>query len=469
MSERGSETVTLQRGGSGDTADERPQLIVALTCDRPLEPSSRHVLHGVDQVGLGRGKRRDAARSTSGGRRRLDLRIADTAMSENHARLSRVHGRWLIEDQGSKNGCVVNGRTVQRAQLEDGDVIELGATFIVFRDGAAPIAGDDDLAADRVAPTLPGIVTFSGSLAEQLGSAATAASAVVPVLIRGETGTGKEVVARAIHARSGRRGPFVAVNCGALPATLVEAELYGHRRGAFSGAVEDRPGHIRAADGGTLLLDEIGDLPPPAQATLLRVLQEREVVPIGESLPVRVDVRVIAATHVDLAARVADGRFRRDLLARLTGLVVELPTLAERREDVAILIAALLTAAGARGATLTPAAARALFQHDWPDNVRELGMALATAVALAGGGPIDLPHLPRALRTTAPGDAAAGDNPDPAAELSETDVAQREQLIALLTEHGGNISAVARAAGKARWQVHRWLRRFGLDPAAYRR
>ena len=455
----------MPRAGAAETPGERPQLIVALTCDRPLEPSSRHLLHAVDLVTIGRGKRRDYTRSISGGRRRLEMRIVDGAMSENHAQLSRIHGRWLLEDQGSKNGCVVNGKSVARAQLEDGDVIELGATFILFRDAVAPIAGDDDLAADKVPPPLPGITTFSGPLTEQLAGAATAASSTVPVLLRGETGTGKEVVARAIHGRSGRKGSFVAVNCGALPATLVEAELFGHRRGAFSGAVEDRPGHVRAADGGTLLLDEIGDLPPPAQATLLRVLQEREVVPIGESLPVRIDVRVIAATHVDLAARVADGSFRRDLLARLTGLVIELPTVAERREDVAILIAALLAANGARNAALTPAAARAIFQHDWPDNVRELGMALAAAAALAGGGPIDLPHLPRAVRASAP----VPGEPAEETPLDAADATLREQLIALLAEHGGNISAVARATGKARWQVHRWLRRVSLDPTDYRR
>ncbi|HUQ04166.1 MAG TPA: sigma 54-interacting transcriptional regulator [Kofleriaceae bacterium] len=465
MSGGASDTVTLPRGRAGDAPGAQPQLIVALTCDRPLEPSTRHLLDAVDVVTFGRGKRREHVRRTSGGRRRLELRIADSAMSESHAQLSRVQGRWLLEDQGSKNGSVVNGKSVTRAELEDGDVVELGATFILFRDAVAPVAGGDDLAADKVPPPLPGIVTFSGPLTEQLAGAATAASSTVPVLLRGETGTGKEVVARAIHARSGRKGAFVAVNCGALPATLVEAELFGHRRGAFSGAVEDRAGHVRAADGGTLLLDEIGDLPPPAQATLLRVLQEREVVPIGESMPVRIDVRVVAATHVDLAARVADGSFRRDLLARLTGLVIELPTVADRREDVAILIAALLTASGARNAALTPAAARALFQHDWPDNVRELGMALAAAAALAGGGTIDLPHLPRAVRASAP----ARTEPADEAPLDEADATLREQLITLLTEHGGNISAVARATGKARWQVHRWLRRVALDPTDYRR
>jgi transcriptional regulator of acetoin/glycerol metabolism len=465
MSDPRSETVTLVRGDAQRAAGEVTQLIVALGAEQPGAPASRHLLDDVDQVELGRGRMRDAERRASGGRRRLTLRVADAAASEQHARLTRVHGAWIVEDQGSKNGTLVNGRTVSRATLVDGDVVEIGGTLVVFRDGAVPVAGPPDLRADELTGGLPGLATFSGGLAIQLAAAATAATAGVSVLLRGETGTGKEVVARAIHTASRRRGAFVAVNCGALPVNLVEAELFGHRKGAFSGAVEDRPGHVRAADKGTLLFDEIGDLPPPAQAALLRVLQEREVVPIGESLPIKVDVRVIAATHVDLAERVAAGGFRRDLLARLAGLELVLPTVAERREDLGLLIAAIVARHGGSAARFTIAAARALFQYDWPDNVRELDMALATALALAIGGAIDLPHLPRAVRDAAVTSAPARE----AAPLSDGDAALRDQVVALLTEHAGNISAVARAAGKARWQIHRWLRRFGLDSEDYRR
>ncbi|MBK9035572.1 MAG: sigma 54-interacting transcriptional regulator [Myxococcales bacterium] len=466
MGEPRAETVTLRRGEDERVTAERAQLVVLLAADQPLAPSSRHLLDDVDQVLLGRGKRREVERRTSGGRRRLELRLADPAASEQHARVTRVHGRWVVEDHGAKNGTLVNGRVITRARLDDGDVLEIGGTMVVFRDGAVPVAGADDLRVDELAVTLPGLATFSGDLATQLAAAATAATAGVAVLVRGDTGTGKELVARAIHATSTRRGPFVAVNCGALPANLVEAELFGHRRGAFSGAVEDRPGHVRAADKGTLLLDEIGDLPGPAQAALLRVLQEREVVPVGDSLPIKVNVRIIAATHVDLAQRVVDGGFRRDLLARLAGLELMLPTLAERREDLGLLIGAILTRAGATGAQLTVAAARALVHHDWPDNVRELEMALTTSLALAAGGTIDLSHLPRAVRAATPActDAVRTDAP-----LSEADVALRAQLAALLAEHGGNISAVARTAGKARWQIHRWLRRLGLDSEDFRR
>ncbi|MBL8620291.1 MAG: sigma 54-interacting transcriptional regulator [Myxococcales bacterium] len=460
------ETVTLVRDDDGRAAGETAQLIVALAADQPRAASSRHLLDDVDQVELGRGAVRDVERRTSGGRRRLTVRLADAAASEQHARLTRVHGAWIVEDLGAKNRTFVNGRAVSRATVADGDVLEIGRTLVLFRDGAVPVAGAPDLRVEQLAPGLPGLPTFAGELATQLAAAATAARAGIAVLVRGPTGTGKELVARAIHAASQRRGAFVAVNCGALPANLVEAELFGHKKGAFSGAVDDRPGHVRSADKGTLLLDEIGDLPAPAQAALLRVLQEREVVPVGESLPVKVDVRVIAATHVDLGAQVTAGRFRRDLLARLAGLELSLPSLAERREDLGLLVGAILARHGGADARFTLAAARALFQHDWPSNVRELDMALVTALALAGAGPIDLPHLPRAVRDATQLAPPAPRGPTPE---SDADAALRAQLVALLGEHAGNISAVARATGKARWQVHRWLRRLGLDSEAYRR
>jgi transcriptional regulator with PAS, ATPase and Fis domain len=279
----------------------------------------------------------------------------------------------------------------------------------------------------------------------------------VPIELLGESGTGKEVVARALHALSGRAGRLVAVNCGAIAGNLVESELFGSRRGAFSGA-EDRVGHVRTADRGTLLLDEIGDLPLPAQAALLRVLQEGEVVPVGDSVPIAVDVRVIAATHRDLDAKVAAGEFRADLLARLGGLRATLPPLRDRREDLGLILAE----AGPRA--LTREAGRALLAHDWPLNIRELRQAIDAAIALAGDAAIGLEHLPEPVRRAhlQPGDEAAVD------ALSAEDRAVRDRLVELLREHRGNVAAVARSLGKARPQVHRWLRRFHLDADSYR-
>jgi DNA-binding NtrC family response regulator len=269
-------------------------------------------------------------------------------------------------------------------------------------------------------------------------------------------------VARAVHALSRRTGAFVPINCGALPPTLIESTLFGHRKGAFSGAGEDRPGLVRSADRGTLLLDEIGDLPAAAQVTFLRVLQEHEVVPVGDARPVKVDVRLVTATHRPLGDLVQSGTFRADLYARMAGLTVRLPRLAERREDLGLLVGTLLRrlVPDPDKVSFAVAAARALFRHDWPLNVRELEKSLGVAVALAGGGQVKLEHLPEAVRGQPPPALPAG---------GEGDDRLRAELVALLTEHNGNISMVARAMGKGRMQIHRWLKRYGLEPAAFRR
>jgi DNA-binding NtrC family response regulator len=288
------------------------------------------------------------------------------------------------------------------------------------------------------------------------------AGANVPVLIRGETGTGKELIARTVHERSGRRGALVGVNCGALPRSLIESELFGCRKGAFTGATEDRAGLVRAAEGGTLFLDEIAELAESSQVALLRTLQESEVLPVGGNRTIRVDVRVIAATHQDLAARVQQGKFRQDLYARLAGFQIELPALRERREDLGLLIGHILRrAAGKRAGSIRfhRAAARALFLHHWPLNVRELEHALTSALALAGGDGIAADHLPVLTRERLDQvhEARALDGPT-----------QRAELIRLFTKHRGNLSAVARELGKARMQIRRLIRRYDIDLGSFR-
>jgi transcriptional regulator with PAS, ATPase and Fis domain len=284
------------------------------------------------------------------------------------------------------------------------------------------------------------------------------------ILVGGESGTGKELIARAVHTLSGRSGKFVAVNCGSLPETLAEAELFGYRRGAFSGAVAERTGYLRAADGGTVFLDEIADLRPPSQAALLRVLQERQVVPLGDERPVPLDVRFCAATHRSLPELVATERFRGDLHARLLGFELQLPPLRDRREDLGLLLRALLRRRG-QAATLTAAAARRLFAYPWPYNIRELEQALGAALALAGDQPIDRPHLPAALAEQSAHTPASGNR----RPLREDEVAQRAELVRLLSLHRGNVAAVGRAMGKGRQQIHRWLDRYELDLEAFRR
>jgi DNA-binding NtrC family response regulator len=283
------------------------------------------------------------------------------------------------------------------------------------------------------------------------------AASPAPIVLVGESGAGKELLARAIHAWSQRSGALVAVNCGALNPNLIDSALFGHRRGAFSGAAESRPGLVRAADGGTLFLDEIADLPPAGQAALLRVLQEREVLPVGETEPVAVDLRWLSASHRDLDALAASGRLRADLLARLGGYRVALPPLRQRTEDLGLLVGTLLRRlAGERAAavTLAPETARALVRHSWPGNARELERALEAALPLAGDGPILPAHLPPELAGARPAALPVPGTPD---ELEA-------RLVGLLREHRGNLSAVARALGKARTQVQRWVKRFGLRP-----
>lgn len=453
------ETRTISSSGDDDEGGlpRRPHLFLVLEGRRPLAPPLRLSLAAVDEVVFGRGAERRVERDG----RRAVVRVDDAWMSSTHARLTRVLRRWVLEDVGSKNGSTVNGEPVTRASLDDGDLIELGQTFFLLR-GSLPVAPADPELCDASAlrAEAPGLLTLIPELCREHQRLAAIARAGVPVLLTGETGAGKEVIARAIHAISGRPGDFVAVNCGALPATLVEGELFGHRKGAFSGATEDRPGLVRAADRGTLLLDEIGDLPPSAQAALLRVLQEREVLPVGGTRPIAVDLRVVAATHRPLEKMVEEGRFRADLHARLCGYRMTLWPLRARREDLGLLVGSLLSRVGAPSARLSARAARALLRYPYPGNVRELERALEAAVALSGGGVIQVEHLPEAIRRAleAPADADAAE-----------EQARKEQLAALLREHGGNVTAVAKAMGKARMQIQRWLKRYGLDPAAFRR
>jgi transcriptional regulator with GAF, ATPase, and Fis domain len=447
-----------------------PQLFLALECDRPLAPPLRLALDGVDEVLLGRGAEREVRREVEDGVRRLHIRLPDGWLSSRHARLSGKKQVFTLEDLGSKNGTLLKGSPLSgRMILDDGDLFETGHAIFLFRQAATrPLASPPDEDATQIAAALPELATFVPALAEHLdGLARVAGRADVPVMLLGESGTGKEVMARALHQLSRRTGEFVAVNCGSLPQSLLEAELFGYRKGAFSGASEDRAGLVRAADRGTLFLDEIGDLSLTSQVALLRVLQEREVLPLGGTRPVKVDLRVVTATHRDLPDLVSQGTFRADLFGRLSGYRLTLPRLRDRREDLGLLIGRLLgrSAPEPSRVRFTPRAARALFRYPWPLNIRELEKCLTTAVALAGDAPVDLPHLPEELRR------AAVRPPTPPAkvpDLTEEDRRRREEIMSLLTEHRGNVTRVANAMGKAPMQIHRWLKRYAIDLRTFR-
>ena len=304
--------------------------------------------------------------------------VDDPCVSRFHCRLHlREDGRLWVRDLGSRNGTFVDGLRVTEAELLPGAVLRLGGRTFRIESGERVREGE-----------LPGFVTLDAALRERLKLLERVAKTRIPVLLQGESGTGKEVAARALHERSPRnRGPFVAINCGAICAELAEAELFGHERGAFTGAVSSSPGAFGAADGGTLFLDEIGDLPLGLQVKLLRALESAEVKPVGAARPRSIDVRIVSATCRDLRRMVAEGSFREDLFFRLRGLAVELSPLRERVVDVLPLAEHFLAAEpDAAGVSLSTDARAALLAHSWPGNARELRHAIRLGAALCQGG-----------------------------------------------------------------------------------
>ena len=315
------------------------------------------------------------------------------------------------------------------------------------------------------------------------------ARGMAPVLVHGESGTGKELVARAVHQVSHRAAqPFVAVNCGAIPEHLLEAEFFGYRKGAFTGASEDREGFFQAASGGTLFLDEIGELPLAMQSKLLRAIQERAVRPVGATAEQVLDVRIISATHRDLEAEVRAGRFRQDLYYRLNVIQVRVPPLRERLDDLPLLCETVLARIAAESGLaavprLTPAALARLARHDFPGNVRELENLLHRVVALSGGGWVDVDDLglpgggvpappavpPVAAPAAGTGPAGpvgpTGEPPLPADLMAHLDEVEREVLVRALALHRGNRTAAAAAIGLTLRQMRYRMSRLGVQAA----
>ncbi len=444
-----------------------PFLFLVLECGRPLAGGMRLSLAGVDEIVVGRGDARKIERKREGDRTVLRISVADRKMSGDHARIVRGEGGVALHDLGSTNGSLVDGARVEHVALASGALVELGQTIFVYAEIVErPAWRPTDLDCERMPATAAGLSTLDPLFASRLARLERVAASGVSVMLFGETGTGKEVLAQAVHALSKRPGPFVAINCGAIPPTLMESQIFGHVKGAFSGAMRDEPGLVRTAHFGTLFLDEIGDLPAASQAALLRVLQEGEVMPVGATRPSKVDVRVVCATHKPLDDLMEKGEFRRDLYARLAGFAFTVPPLRDRRVDVGLLIAALLKSAKVRGGEalrFRADAARALVRYDWPLNVRELEQCLSTSSVLADEGVVRLEDLPPAIVEGPPPPSV---NASPA--TAERDEALRRELLLRLAETRGNMSEVARAMGKARQQVQRWVRRFGIDPDAFR-
>jgi DNA-binding NtrC family response regulator len=390
-------------------------------------------------------------------------------------RASRLHatvhtgptGTLRLVDEGSRNGTLVNGHRVPEVLLADGDVIAIGDSYLIARVVPRGI---------RDAP-VPSMVGVSPAMRLSRAALVEAGPTTATVLLLADSGCGKEVAARALHEISRRGGPFVAVNCSAIPESLAESQLFGQVAGAFTSAAA-RPGLFRAAHGGTLFLDEVGDLPLAIQPKLLRVLEDRAVLPVGATALVPVDVRIIAATNRDLGAGIAEQRFRGDLYARLAQLEVRLPRLRERREDVLLL---LHHALGKGTWRLTPMLAEALLLHPWPFNVREV-FAVAQQLRIRSASaedpdlPLDLPLVAdRLTGEAAPSRPAPAQAPVPADE-DDADVdaddggpaPDRAGLEALLRAHRGVVTDVARAVRRSRKQVYRWIASHGIDVKRYR-
>ncbi len=426
-----------------------------------------------------------------------EIVLDDHAVSRQHARITNREGAWHLEDLGSRNGVLVDGVRATAAWLEPLQEVRIGDAIFKFVDTEAeqylPLRLDG-ASGSAAGPSTPSALVGGLAMRRLEREITRIAPTDLSCVILGETGTGKEVLSRELHRLSGRTGAFQAINCGAIPQNLVESELFGYRRGAFSGAQRDKPGLVQLADRGTLFLDEIGDMPLDTQVKLLRVLQSREVLAVGATQPVAVDLRVVCATHRDLYAFVREGKFRGDLFARLNEHTARLPPLREHKESIYALVQAFLARHAARRLEPGFAFMVALLQYDWPFNVRELESAIRRAAALADGGVLEPQHLPPAvLEASTSADAVAAGSRSvstapPKLFAARSGVAMREaeaskeepegflrgaptepMLRKLLETHEGNVAAVGRELGKGRMQVHRWLRRYGISLDEYRR
>ncbi|HVT06096.1 MAG TPA: sigma 54-interacting transcriptional regulator [Polyangia bacterium] len=385
-------------------------------------------------------------------------------VSRRHAALHRSGpgSPATIVDLQSRNGVRINGRPISLAPLAAQDVVRIGGWVGVVTAAPAEIA--------EIVPGFWGGATLGAALAPVRRVAASD----LPIVLEGETGTGKEMVAGALHAWSGRRGPLVAVNCAALPETLAEGELFGYRKGAFTGADRANPGFFRSADGGTLLLDEISDLPLALQAKLLRVLEQREVQPLGEPRPIPVDVRVVVAGQQSLMDSARTGRFRPDLLARLDGLTVKLPPLRARREDVIPLFSRFLETFGqGRAPAFESDLAERLCVHDWPFNVRELVLLARRLLALhQTDTTLRAHHLPERIGQQGPAPEprppAPVSTPRPPADATSSEPVQLPALVVALRASAGNVARAAAMLGISRQRAYRLMEGQAIDLEAMR-
>jgi transcriptional regulator with AAA-type ATPase domain len=408
-----------------------------------LRPTCVHWVHPAEAVTLLTASQiigRDAGCTTV---------LEGNEVSRRHAAIE-VNGPVVaIRDLNSRNGVFVNAKRCSQGPLVLGDVVRCGEWI--------GIVSDED-AVDAFVEIAPS--WYGGAALKRAIAPTREARADLPIIVAGETGTGKEGAAHAIHSFSQRRGPFVAVNCATLPMQLAESELFGHRKGAFTGAERAALGYFRSAEHGTLLLDEILELPLALQPKLLRAIEQREVVPVGETQPVPVDVRIVAASQSPLVNAVKLGQFRADLFARLNGLTIELPPLRTRREDI-VPLAQIFLRESARGRP--PALCHKLVEllcvYDWPMNLRELAQLMRRLLTVNGQEAVlRRSHLPADMQPREPAEEEAAANPDPKREWRRTDdEPELEQFKLALQQHQGSVARAAAAIGMHRSRAYRLL------------
>jgi DNA-binding NtrC family response regulator len=391
--------------------------------------------------------------------------VEDRTASRHHFEIQFTERGYLLVDLGSTNGTFLDGRRIERAYLSPGSQIRAGSSMLTF----APLDEEVTIEPDRDSE-LCGMVGQSMKMRQIFGLIKKIAPMDVSVIIQGETGTGKELVARAIHELSSRtKGPMEVLDCGAIPPNLIESELFGHEKGAFTGALAGRPGAFERAHGGTIFLDELGELRLDLQPKLLRVLENREVRRVGGNDVIEVDCRVIAATNRDLVKEIQAGNFREDLYFRLSVITVQLPPLRQRRDDIPLILKQALAdpeLVGKHGKKRFSAEALGLLMsYAWPGNVRELMNVLSHVLTFSEGEEVLASHLPPRVR----GQAREGPLPfnehlsfkDAKEQLLEN--FEREYVTSVLTRCEGNLSRAARESGLHRKSIERLVKKYQLD------
>jgi DNA-binding NtrC family response regulator len=421
----------------------------------PVRTLEVEVVEGPD---AGATKTAESEQLTVGSAEGNDLVLRDPTVSRYHLELERRHDGVLVVDHGSTNGTLLDGARIERATVRPGTVLRIGHTALRVGEGGrvtVELLDDDDWA---------GLRGRTPTMRRLMARVRRAAQSDTPVLLVGESGTGKELIARALHDEGPRNGgPFVVVDCGSLSPSLVASELFGHEKGAFTGADRRHEGAFERAHGGTLFLDEVGELPPTLQPTLLGALERRRFRRVGGRDEIEVDVRLVSATHRDLRAEVNDGRFRLDLYYRIAVVVLAVPPLRERAEDVPLLVEHFLREAGHDGPIdelVPPDAMTALSAHRWPGNVRELRNVVEAMVVMG-----EAPSIDASVHTASgPDDVIARVLPQSYRDARNTVLAEfeRRYLERLMERAAGNVSRAAREARMDRTYLIKLLGRHGL-------